>query len=78
MEDGPAALRQRQLLTRYHVTDAASFYSGQDFWRSPYDPTSPGGLRDVASNGLDSLRRRDGDREEPADNLPGTATGTGR
>jgi diadenylate cyclase len=41
-------------------------------------PTSPGGLRDVASNGLDSLRRRDGDREEPADNLPGTATGTGR
>lgn len=31
---------QRQLLTRYHVTDAASFYSGQDFWRSPNDPTS--------------------------------------
>ncbi len=30
---------QRQLLTRYHVTDAASFYSGQDFWRSPNDPT---------------------------------------
>ncbi len=31
---------QRQLLTRYHVTDAASFYSGQDFWRSPDDPTA--------------------------------------
>ena len=31
---------QRQMLTRYHVTDAASFYSGQDFWRSPDDPTS--------------------------------------
>lgn len=31
---------QRQLLTQYHVTDAASFYSGQDFWRSPNDPTS--------------------------------------
>jgi len=32
-------LIQRYQLTRYHVTDAASFYSGQDFWRSPADPT---------------------------------------
>ena len=31
---------QRELLTRYHVTDAASFYSGGDFWRTPNDPTS--------------------------------------
>lgn len=30
---------QRQLLTRYHVTDAASFYSGGDFWNVPPDPT---------------------------------------
>ncbi|WP_082104401.1 UPF0182 family membrane protein [Demequina soli] len=30
---------QRYQLTRYHVNDAASFYSGQDFWRSPADPT---------------------------------------
>lgn len=30
---------QRFQLTRYHVTDASSFYSGQDFWRSPADPT---------------------------------------
>ena len=29
---------QRQLLTRYHVTDAASFYGGQDFWEVPEDP----------------------------------------
>jgi uncharacterized membrane protein (UPF0182 family) len=35
---------QRHLLARYHVTDAASFYSGQDFWRSPNDPTSPRSL----------------------------------
>ena len=26
---------QRQLLARYHVTDPASFYGGQDFWRVP-------------------------------------------
>lgn len=30
---------QRQLLTRYHVDDANSFYTGQDFWTLPTDPT---------------------------------------
>ena len=30
---------QRQQLRKYHVTDPASFYSGQDFWRVPKDPT---------------------------------------
>lgn len=30
---------QRQLLTRYHVTDAEAFYSGQDYWQTPNDPT---------------------------------------
>ncbi|WP_406829884.1 UPF0182 family protein [Pedococcus sp. KACC 23699] len=29
---------QRQILTKYHVTDAASFYGGQDFWEVPEDP----------------------------------------
>ncbi len=29
---------QRELLNRYHVTDAASFFSGGDFWRTPEDP----------------------------------------
>ncbi|HLS01689.1 MAG TPA: UPF0182 family protein, partial [Beutenbergiaceae bacterium] len=38
---------QRELLTRYHVTDASSFYSGGDFWRTPDDPTdnSPQGVK---------------------------------
>ena len=31
---------QRQLLTQYHVTDAASFYSGSNFWNIPQDPTA--------------------------------------
>lgn len=31
---------QREQLTRYHVEDAASFYSGQDFWKNPNDPTA--------------------------------------
>ncbi|WP_414695820.1 UPF0182 family protein [Oryzihumus sp.] len=30
---------QRLMLARYHVTDAGSFYGGQDFWRVPSDPT---------------------------------------
>ncbi|MFH5824033.1 UPF0182 family protein [Georgenia sp. AZ-5] len=30
---------QRELLTQYHVTDAASFYSGSNFWNIPEDPT---------------------------------------
>ena len=30
---------QRYQLTRYHVTDAGDFYSGQDFWANPKDPT---------------------------------------
>ena len=35
---------QREILSRYHVTDALSFYSGQDFWVIPDDPTRPGSV----------------------------------
>jgi uncharacterized protein len=31
---------QRAILGSYHVTDAASFYSGDDQWTTPNDPTS--------------------------------------
>ncbi len=31
---------QRSLLARYHVTDAASFFSGGDFWQVPPEPTA--------------------------------------
>ena len=30
---------QRSLLTKYHVTDPADFYSGADYWKIPTDPT---------------------------------------
>ena len=30
---------QRQILSRYHVTDAGAFYGQQDFWSVPDDPT---------------------------------------
>jgi uncharacterized protein len=31
---------QREILSRYHVTDAQAFYGGQDFWNIPNDPTN--------------------------------------
>lgn len=31
---------QRDVLSRYHITDPKSFYSGQDFWNVPDDPSS--------------------------------------
>ncbi|MET8339685.1 UPF0182 family protein [Streptosporangium canum] len=36
---------QRDVLSRYHIEDPNAFYSGQDFWNVPNDPSS--GERDV-------------------------------
>ncbi|MDA2810071.1 UPF0182 family protein [Nocardiopsis sp. RSe5-2] len=33
---------QREILKRYHITDADAFYGGQDFWDIPADPTKEG------------------------------------
>jgi hypothetical protein len=33
---------QRDILSSYHVTTAAAFYGGQDFWRVPRDPSTFG------------------------------------
>ncbi|BDR54445.1 UPF0182 protein [Bombiscardovia apis] len=30
---------QRQLLSQYHVNQASQFFSGEDFWQTPVDPT---------------------------------------
>ena len=27
------------MLTKYHVDSASQFFSGEDFWQSPVDPT---------------------------------------
>jgi uncharacterized membrane protein (UPF0182 family) len=35
---------QRTLLAEYHVEDAGDFFSGQDFWTSPNDPTQSGAV----------------------------------
>ncbi|WP_345666769.1 UPF0182 family membrane protein [Streptomyces similanensis] len=34
---------QRELLTRYHVTDAQTFLSGSEVWQVPVDPTNKSG-----------------------------------
>lgn len=31
---------QREMLQRYHITDAQEFYGGQDFWEIPESPTT--------------------------------------
>ena len=36
---------QRQMFSRYHVTEPGPFYSGQDFWVVPEDPTKSGSLK---------------------------------
>ncbi len=36
---------QRDVLSRYHIEDPNAFYSGQDFWNVPNDPSSGG--RDI-------------------------------
>jgi uncharacterized membrane protein (UPF0182 family) len=36
---------QRELLTRFHVTDPQQFYSGQDFWQVPDDPAGTTGAK---------------------------------
>lgn len=33
---------QRQMFSRYHVTEPSAFYNGQDFWVVPTDPTKEG------------------------------------
>jgi uncharacterized protein len=37
---------QRDLLTKFHVTDPAAFYSGSDYWKVPADPTKTAGSAD--------------------------------
>lgn len=37
---------QRELLARYHVTSASQYYSGEDFWQTPVDPTEPQSQQD--------------------------------
>lgn len=36
---------QRDVLKRYHITDAAAFFSGENFWIIPEDPTRTAGTQ---------------------------------
>ena len=36
---------QREVLKKYHITDPASFFSGENFWIVPDDPTRGGGAQ---------------------------------
>ncbi|MGH8866559.1 MAG: UPF0182 family protein [Actinomycetes bacterium] len=56
---------QRELYSRYHVTDPTAFYGGQDFWRIPADPVRGGGQAQPPYY----LTLRTPDEEEPAFSL---------
>ena len=53
---------QRELLTRYHVTNPATFFSGSEVWKVPEDPTTNSG-EDVPPYYL-SMRMPDQQDEE--------------
>ncbi|WP_029088879.1 UPF0182 family protein [Brevibacterium album] len=58
---------QRSLLTQYHVSNASEYYSGQDFWTLPVDPT-----RDQESGAVQPpyfLTLQMPEQEEPAFSL---------
>ncbi len=42
---------QREVLSKYHVTDAGAFYSSEDAWRTPNDPVS------ASAGAADALRQ---------------------
>ena len=42
---------QREVLSKYHVTDAGAFYSSEDAWRTPNDPVS------ASTAGTDAVRQ---------------------
>ena len=58
---------QRDILSSYHVKDAASFYGGQDFWRVPSDPSTFGGNAAVQPPYYLTLKLPD--QKEPAFSL---------
>jgi uncharacterized membrane protein (UPF0182 family) len=58
---------QRDILSSYHVKDAASFYGGQDFWRVPSDPSTFGGNAGVQPPYYLTLKLPD--QKEPAFSL---------
>ncbi|MDS1272545.1 UPF0182 family protein [Lipingzhangella sp. LS1_29] len=39
---------QREMLQRYHITDAGEFYGGQDFWEIPDSPTTDADVQEPA------------------------------
>ena len=66
---------QRELLSRYHVTDPQAYYGGQDFWKVPADPTLPSGDQDQPPYYL-TLQMPD--QEQPAFSLTSTSTPAAR
>lgn len=65
---------QRQLLEKYHVSSASQFFSGEDFWQTPNDPTESAvqsGAEDILQPPY-YLTLQTGGSEEPVFSLTST------
>lgn len=66
---------QRQLLERYHVSSASQFFSGEDFWQTPKDPTASSGAQAQGQSVLQPpyyLTLQTGGSSEPVFSLTST------
>ena len=66
---------QRQLLERYHVSSASQFFSGEDFWQTPNDPTASSSAQSQGQSVLQPpyyLTLQTGGSSEPVFSLTST------
>lgn len=59
---------QRELLTRYHVTESRKFFQGDDYWQIPADPanvTTTSSGTNAASANPNSIFRAAGEGDQP-------------
>lgn len=61
---------QRTILARYHVTNAHSFYGGQDFWQIPTDPTKSTNAPEPPYRVTLRMPKIPGDKNMPGDDKP--------
>ncbi len=70
---------QRTLLAKYHVSQASAFYSGNDFWTVPTDPTvaASNTINSSTAGGVTNSSRGSTSAPQPSRYMSMSATGTG-
>jgi uncharacterized membrane protein (UPF0182 family) len=70
---------QRTVLAKYHVSGASNFYSGNDFWTVPTDPTvgSSNTINSSTAAGVTNSSRGTASAPQPSRYMSMSATGSG-